>query len=110
MLKLPNSESLRPQLLVDGEPKVPDTLCNLALYSLVKNKVKCNRQDVNRFLWKNFNSVSTCKECNRPILVTPFNICYQLGSVRSYNYQSEANIILWQYTNCLYNCTTGDDY
>jgi len=58
MLKLPNSESLHLQLLVDGELKVPDMLCNVALYSFVKNKVKCDRQDVNRLLWKNFNSVS----------------------------------------------------
>jgi len=62
-----NSEPLRPPVLVD-EPKCPDTLCNLALNSLVKNKVKCDRQNVNRSLWNNFNSVSTCKECNQPRL------------------------------------------
>lgn len=45
---LRNSEPLHTPVLVDEEPKGPDTLCNLALYSLVKNEGKCDRLNINR--------------------------------------------------------------
>ncbi|XP_026820020.1 uncharacterized protein LOC113558709 [Rhopalosiphum maidis] len=105
MLRLPNSESLRIQRpKPEEERKTPETLCNLALFSMVKNKVKFKRQDINRTLWDYFNNISSCRECDRMMVVTQQNAFYELGFVRAYNYQCAANIILWQYSECLHHC------
>uniref|UniRef100_A0A2S2NAF1 Uncharacterized protein n=1 Tax=Schizaphis graminum TaxID=13262 RepID=A0A2S2NAF1_SCHGA len=105
MLRLPNFESLciqRPK--PEKKNNTPDTLFKLALFSIVKNKVKFKRQDVNRRFWDYFSNITSCRECDRMMVITQKNVFYELGFVRAYNYQYEANIILWQYTECLHHC------
>jgi len=86
------------------EKRAPEKLAHLALFSLLNNKVQFERKDINRPLWKYFNNISRCRECNKWIVVYLKNAFYEIGFLSTANYQCVANIILWQYAECLYPC------
>lgn len=86
------------------EEKAPEKLTDLALFSILKNKVPFERKDINRPLWEYFNNISRCRECNKLMVVYLKNTFYEIGFLSTVNYQSVASIILWQYAQCLCNC------
>ncbi|XP_029343036.1 uncharacterized protein LOC107884115 [Acyrthosiphon pisum] len=86
------------------EKRAPEKLAHLALFSLLNNKVQFERKDINRPLWKYFNNISRCRECNKWMVVYLKNAFYEIGFLSTANYQCVANIILWQYAECLYPC------
>lgn len=86
------------------EKNTPEKLTNLALFSILNNKVQFERKDINRPIWKYFNNISRCKECNKLMVAYLKNTFYKFGCLHIVNYQNVANIILWQYARCLYPC------